>query len=522
MKNLLSFEKGDWGQDTGKAPLVPFDGGEAPKKGTQWLPDPLSLAIFVLTHVEGDSEHRARAAAVNASGVLVLTVARKNAVRDLGPHISVVSPGFNLSARSTRLQIIFEGVYTERAKGSNGDYAGEGVLCMVGRAVLPKRNAHGVDPWDWAKNSSQSSFQPSVMADNNILLVLRYPKKLTLTTRAVFGKMKSTSSASAASYFDTVQLISALMSCRSYHFRPEELAAGVGDALPSSDADNGMSYGAKDAYSSRYPCVVLNRYAFSGQVITVLPGWRCNSTTGASCHGIGPFEMDRAEDVDVLAGVRIIMQDLQCLEQQGYGMAGAAGTAMVSVVFRALSPWEDRGTAMSRSGLSGKTLSAEGVWNASTGQACMMACRGTAGRKVCAFRVCLFFPTMMSITRRDTMLGQINGVDATGGVVHPPLLSFRQHMSTPRLWGYYPDNVPYKYNYTKVDQAVELRQSGSPFDLRQIVPPSLPLSYPKGSLSSMADMLTLFFLTVPGLFRQEWNEQERGFSTCSKVPRHYL
>ncbi|KAM0886888.1 hypothetical protein ACQ4PT_029413 [Festuca glaucescens] len=510
MKNQLSFEKGDWGQDAGKAPLVPFDGGEAPKKGAQRLPDPLSLATFVLTHVEGDSEDRARAAAVNVSGVLVLTVARKNAGLDLGPHISVVSPGFNLSAGSTRIQIIFEGVYTERVKGDNGDDAGERVLCMVGRAVLPKRSAHGGDPWDWAKNSGRRSFQLPVTADNNILLVLRYPKKLTLTTRAVFGKMESTSSASADSYFNTVQLMSALMSCCPYHFRPEELAAGVGDALSPGGADNVVSNRARDAYKATYPCEALNRHAFSGQDITVLPGWHCNSTAGASCHGIGPFEMDRAEDADVLAGVRIIMQDLQCMEQQGYVMGGAAGTAMVSAVFRALSPWEDTGTALSRSGLSGKTLSAEGVWNTSTGQACMMACRGTAGRKACDFRVCLFFLTTMSITRLDTMLGQINAIDTGGGVVHPPLLSFRQRMSTPRLWGLYPDAVPYKYNYTKVEQAVELRQrSGSPFDLRKIVPQSLPLSYPKisPSSSSVAHMLTLFFLTVPGMFRQEWDEQ---------------
>jgi hypothetical protein len=210
--------------------------------------------------------------------------------------------------------------------------------------------------------------------------------------------------------------------------------------------------------------------------------------------------MDQEADADLFAGVWILMQDLQCQEQQGY--------AMVSVVFRALSPCEDRDTAMLRSGLSGKTLSAEGLWNASTGQACMVACRGTAGRKACNFRVCLFFPTMMSITRLDTTMGQINGVDAAGGVVQPPLLSFRQQMSTPRLWGYDPGNVPYKYNYTKVDQAVELRQrSGSPMNLSKIVPLSLPLSYPKGSLSSVANMLTLFFLTVPGLFRQEWIEQ---------------
>ena len=119
---------------------------------------------------------------------------------------------------------------------------------MVGSAVLPKRRANGVDPWGLDKNSGPSSFQPPVTAQHNILLVLRYPKKLTLTTRAVLGKMGSTSSASDSGYFDTVQLVSALISCCRYYFRPEELAASVGDALPSGGADNVVSNCAKDVY----------------------------------------------------------------------------------------------------------------------------------------------------------------------------------------------------------------------------------------------------------------------------------
>uniref|UniRef100_A0ACD5YWC4 Uncharacterized protein n=1 Tax=Avena sativa TaxID=4498 RepID=A0ACD5YWC4_AVESA len=512
LKRELSFEKGDWRQDAGKAPLVPFDGDDAPKNGARRLLDPLSLATFLVTHVGGgDEEHRARAA-VNVSGVLLLSIGRKDAVPGYGPHMSALLPEFNLSAGSTTLKIIFEGVYMERAKRKGEeDDDGEQVLCMVGSAVLPKRGADGVDPWGLAKNSARSSVQPPVTSDNNILLVLRYPKKLTLTTRAVLGKMESTGSASDAAYFDTVRLVSAFISCCSYNFHPEELPAGLGDALPSrrSDADNG---GARDVYNGSNPCVVLSRYAREGQALTVLPGWHCsNSTTGTPCHSIGPFEMGREADADMVAGVRIIMQDLQCQEQHGHG------TAMVSVVFRALSPWEDQRNAIWRSGLSGKTLSAEGLWNASTGHACMVACRGTA--KACDFRVCLYFPTTMSITRLDAMLGQINGVDAAGGVAGPPLVSFRQHIGPRRFSGYYPDDgkplVQYKYSYTKVKQAGELRQrSGSAFDFRKMVASYLPLSYPKidgaggvgdrrRSFSTLADRLTLCFLTVPGLFRHE-------------------
>ncbi|KAF7015117.1 hypothetical protein CFC21_029022 [Triticum aestivum] len=512
VRHQLSFEKGDWRQDADHAPLLPFVAGDAPKKGARRLPEPLSLATFVVTHVDDDEEHRARPA-VNISGVLVL--ARKSAAPEFAPGMSAVSPEFNLSAGSTRLKIIFVGVYTESAD-SNGDGDGERVLCKVGSAVLPKRSTGGVDPWDWAKNSDRSSFRSPVTADNNILLVLRYPKKLTLTTRAVAGTMRSTSGASDASYFDTVQLVSGLISYSMYHYQPQELAAGAGHALPSSGADDGVSSRARDVYNGSYPCLVLNRNAY-GQVSTVLPGWQCNSTaaTGGSCHGIGPFEMDKAADADAFAGVGIIMQDFQCLEQ--YDMAGPTGTAMVSVVFRALSPWEDWSTARSRSGLSGKTLSAEGVWKTSTGQACMVACRGIAGKKACNFRVCLFFPTTMSITGLDTMLREITGVDAAaGGVAYPPLLSFRQHMSPPRLWGYYPDDgiplVSYKYNYAKVNQAGELRRrSQLPSHFRKIVAKSLSMRDGAGndrrSLSSLADRLTLWFMAMPDLFRQEWIER---------------
>ncbi|XP_024312853.1 uncharacterized protein LOC100844728 [Brachypodium distachyon] len=521
VKRELSFEKGDWHQDAGQAPLLPFDGGDAQRKAARWLPEPLSLATFEVTHVEDDDERRPRTA-VNVSGVVILTVSRKSAGPEIGTYMSTVSPEFNISAGSTRLKIIFEGVYTERAKGRGDNYDGERVLCMLGSALLPKRSAaaDGIDPWDWAKNSGRAGFQPPVTADNNILLVLQYPKELTLTTRAVLGKMRSTSAAPEAAYFDTVQLVAGLISYRAseYDFRPEALPDGAGDALSSSAADDPVfNRSMEDVYNGSYPCLVLDRYGLGGQVNTVLPGWRtqCNSTTGTCGHGVGPFDLGSAADAEVLAGVGIMMQDLQCQARHKDGYA-IFGTATVSAVIRALPPWQDWRTAAGRSGLSGETLSAEGVWNASTGQVCMAACRGsTAGKEACRFRVCLLFPTTMSITARDTMLGRITSVDA-----HAPLVSFRQHMSPPRLWGYFPDDgqplLPYRYSYTKVKQAGELRRkSASSFDLRKFIARTLSLRYPKRDgtedhrriLSSLADTLTLCFMAVPSLFRQERIEQ---------------
>lgn len=64
----------------------------------------------------------------------------------------------------------------------------------------PRARQHGSsDPWDWAKarNTGDSSFKPPVTTNGDILLVLRYPKEHTLTTRAVIGEMRSTSAQSS-------------------------------------------------------------------------------------------------------------------------------------------------------------------------------------------------------------------------------------------------------------------------------------------------------------------------------------
>lgn len=103
VKRELSFEKGDWRQDAGHAPLLPFDGSDVPKDARRLL-DPLSLATFILTHV--DEEHRA-VTDVNVSGVLILTISRKSTAPEIGPHVSVsvVSPEFKLSPGSTKFKI---------------------------------------------------------------------------------------------------------------------------------------------------------------------------------------------------------------------------------------------------------------------------------------------------------------------------------------------------------------------------------------------------------------------------------
>ena len=61
----------------------------------------------------------------------------------------------------------------------------------------------------------------------------------------------------------------------------------------------------------------------------------------------------------------IPMQAIWCWTTSG--LDGKA-VVLVSAVFRAVPPWEDREMAVKHAGLSEMTLLADGMWRASTGQ----------------------------------------------------------------------------------------------------------------------------------------------------------
>ncbi|GJN32885.1 hypothetical protein PR202_gb21425 [Eleusine coracana subsp. coracana] len=397
VKRFLSFEKGDWRQAPGHAPLMPFDGRDDARRRP-----PLSLATFMLTHV-GEGKYGGQTTAVNVSGVLFLSVSRKSRDSDIWPREPrgpVTSPEFKISPGETKLRIVLEGVYTESATSENDEEAEiKRVLCMVGRAHLPMRDA---GPWDWAKNSGRGAFSPPVTEDGNIVLVLRSPKEPSLTNRAVLGEMRSTNAESAAGYFDPVHLVSRLLWYPLHKARSEELVSGAcSPPLPAIEAED---VAGKPLFKGRFLCEVLSRYGH-GIALGIRSQRHCDCAAN-SCRDrdLGPFETDRDADADELLGVgSLMMQDLHC----DTGREG--GVENISAVFRAVPSWEDPYTAARRSGLSGMTLSAEGVWNASAGQACMVACRGI-GDTACHFRVCMYMPMTFSLADRSVLVSDRNAI----------------------------------------------------------------------------------------------------------------
>ncbi|CAO2209674.1 unnamed protein product [Urochloa humidicola] len=492
----LTFVKGDWTQDAAAAaPLLPFDGTDAAAAdGDGAPPEPLRLASFTLTHV--DVGRRGKTA-LNVSGVLGVAVSRNGTGPEMGQY---VSPELKVWPGSTEIKILLEGVYTENSNG-------EAVLCMVGDALLPRRDgaAGGGEPWGWAKNTDRDNFQPPVAKDDGVVLVLRYPTTLTLTTRAVRGELTSTRSKSEDAYFDAVHLVSQLGAYSNYKFGSEK-------KLVDKACTGGQPYhddilgGGRGPYRGNSFCGILDRFT-SEDVLAVVPNWGCNATDGAVCRRLGPFETDRAVDATdgAFTGVGVVMQDVRC--EPG----GGESTARVAAVFRAVPPWEHKYAAGKRSGLSGMTLSAEGVWRASTGQLCMVGCLGAGDKAACHSRVCLYVQTTFTATRRSITVGQITRVAAGGGgggVEHFPL-TMRRTVHPTELWSRFGVSggapLSMAYSYTKVGRAQEFLRRSEPFDLGDVLAKSL-LSYPRApaddamSLSNLADDLTLHVAAVPDPF----------------------
>nr|CAB3449467.1 unnamed protein product [Digitaria exilis] len=453
--------------------------------------------------------------AFGVSGILSFTITRNCCCTYMGPRSSQY---FELWPGIARLLVVFRGVYTEtppQTPGSGDGSGGERVLCMVGDAVLPVPCSNSAESPNRAKNhGDESNFKPPVVADGNILLVLRYPKTLTLTTRAVRGEMSSTSAKSDDAYFDTVRLVSqvAAEQVSDYQFQPDEAEL---DVVAGCDDHDGGDIEQQHLSSGAALCQIINQYAPYNykQVMEVIPNMDCDGTYAFCSHVVGPFKTNRPDTTGATEDMAFTRSLIGLKCQATVGTDGTPA-ARVAAVFRYVPPWEDQPTAANRTGLSGMTLSAEGVWTASTGRVCMVACLGIGDgseEEGCRHRVTLFVRTAFRMTRRANIVGKITTMDGS----HAPLLF--QRRVNPRLESF-PETPRMSYVYTKVEQARELLRRGERNGFRDGVVGRSLLGYPNiagdeeddlVSLSNLADNLSLRFQRVEKLpFVPEWIEEQ--------------
>ncbi|KAG8379881.1 hypothetical protein BUALT_Bualt07G0135400 [Buddleja alternifolia] len=481
IKEELSFINGDWWQDLNNlgAPLMPFDDRELSKSSMD-LKSPMMLVSFWVTDV--DRRHHSKNS-IFVSGIFQLGITLEGLFSDK-PYDE--SHRFDIWPGHSQLSINFQGIYTE----SDKNHGPERVMCLLGSTVLPSRGPDSGDPWGWVKEFGYTN-QPLLTQDDQILLVLRYPKKLTFRNREVSGSLKSLNPKSNLKYFDEVHLSSSLSSSSNYEFTSEDVVLKACDPYPYKDT---FIDGEIELYKENDFCVILERFTHQ-EALTVLPNWKCNGTD-EFCSRLGPFVSDN--EINATDGsfknVKIVLQDVHCEKTTS---KGNSGITRVSSMFRVVPPSENRFTAAQRTGITNMTLSAEGIWKSSSGQLCMVGCSGFG----CDTRICLYVPLSFSIKQRSILLGTLSSIS---GSYFP--LEFEKTVRTAELWDQYTASDPH-YKYSKIDAASVVLEKDEPFNFGTVFKKSL-LKFPKienmekfrNSLSLLSEDLTLHIPVVPDPF----------------------
>ncbi|OWM82300.1 uncharacterized protein LOC116207752 [Punica granatum] len=488
IKEELYFLNGDWEQDGGDAPILPFDDREAPKDG--FVRAPLKLASFWVVDV--DRSHRSKKA-VFVSGLMSMGITREGTFSEK-PYEG--SREFEIWAGHTRLLITFQGVYTESLANR-----GERVLCLLGSTMLPSRETDSGNPWKWVEDFRSNFNTPPLSQDDQIMLVLRYPINFTLTERLIRGTLKSLNPKSNSNYFDEAKILSQLGQGAHYEFGSEkEILVKSCDPYPYRD--NFLSEGI-EIYKGPEFCRILDE-ATRGQALTVVPNWKCNGKD-EFCSKLGPFGLDR--EIKATDGgfknVRLYMQDIKC-EQEHVG--GNITSSRVAAVFRAVPPDENQYSAAVRSGPSNMTIASEGIWESPSGQLCMIGCLGSdnAGGKGCDSRVCLYVPTSFSIQQRSILVGSFSSMNNNTPAFFP--LSFEKLVQPAELWNYFKTSNP-KYTYSKIDSAGVILEKNEAFSFGTVIKKSL-LQFPRLgdaasyflSLSYLSEDLALHVSAIPDPF----------------------
>lgn len=485
MKQDLSFVNGDWSQDGGKFPIMPFDAGKSfgtlPSEGRT----PVKLVSFWVTDI--DHAHR-MTKSIPVNGFLIMGITRDASFVD---NAYGGNADFQLWPGHSQLSIPFQGFYTESKK--NG---GERVLCLLGDTMLPTRESDPANPWGWMKTSGENNDELPLSEDDQIMLVLHYPMTFTLTNRIISGELRSLNRESNTKYFDVVHITSQLGRSAKYAFGSKDIVSKACNPYPYKD---NLTSGGINVYKGSRFCEILEEIT-RGQPLSVVPNWRCNGTDDF-CSKLGPFVSDKGiKSTDgSFRDVKIYMQNVICEQAAA---RGNAGSARVFTNFRAVSPSENQYTAAKRSGPSNMSLAAEGFWKSSSGQLCMVGCIGSIGAKgsSCNYRICLYIPTTFSIKQRSILFGSLSPID-NNNAFFP--LSFEQLVQPTELWNYFRFSHPY-YSYSKINLAGTILEKHEPFSFRTVIKKSL-LTFPKledneayqDSLSLLSEDLTFHISGFP-------------------------
>ncbi|XP_059636194.1 uncharacterized protein LOC132278419 [Cornus florida] len=455
LKNELSFFNGDWEQEAGGAPLMPFDDSDMPADSSSFV-SPLKLVSFEVKDV--NSVHQSKKV-VSLSGVLSIGISRNSTYApELFSSFYYMRPG--LSA----LKIVFEGVYIETEE--NG---GEHLLCLLGISTLPYYDL--VDVFQDMTDNFGSHYKrwPQLKQDDQIFLILHYPRTFSLTTRAIRGEMRSLNKRESFQYFDKVHISSQLGRYSKYQFITEKLKSRTCDPRPIQYEL--LEDGVNMLNASEF-CKVL-KY-FSNEAYSIAPNWKFSGRYERHIR-LGPFLLGKEIKSVDWTNVKLMMQNIICEEET---TDYKTGNARVSAVFRAFALMERHVVAMRR-GLSGLTLSVEGIWNSSMGQLCMVGCIGAvdSGLEGCDSQISLYFPRSLSSRQRSIIYGSISSIENETNSYFPILFGLEMSPSNIRNNHEWYSSSYLSYSYAKTELAGAFRERSQPSKFIAIIRQYL-LTYP--------------------------------------------
>ncbi|XP_021749900.1 uncharacterized protein LOC110715619 [Chenopodium quinoa] len=420
IKNELSFCNGDWDQENnGLYPLMPFDAADLPP-GTGSAS--LSLINFEVKDVKSLDDVQN---GVGVGGVMSIGITKSKSFSADHRTMFSMNPGMSV------LTIVFEGVYVETKEN-----AGERLLCMLGNTTLPTRrwlvdwqNAY----WNWGHENCC----PDLVQDDQLVLVLKYPKISNLTARGIQGEMMSMHKRSSFKFFDKVLISSRVGWFSDYQFSPSKSSSCNTYAHQEELMET-------NSFSASNFCKIFRE--MSNEVFNILPDQYTNYSPTENGK-LGPFVLGK-EVVSVdknYKNVKLMIRNVKC---KNASSDGKTSNAKVSAVFRLVPTLVNRDTASSRTGFSGMTLSAEGTWDASTGRLCMV---GSVPKGMEA-KVSMYFPRALTIRQRSIVYGSIEGLFSPlhlNFIPKPSHLEFR--------YGWYAGSY-LSYNYSQIKQADEFRK----------------------------------------------------------------
>ncbi|MED6217330.1 hypothetical protein PIB30_016734 [Stylosanthes scabra] len=418
IKTEFSFSNGDWEQEGDHATLMSFEGHGFPSK----------LVSFKVMDIS--SVHQFENT-VSLGGIMSIGIS--DGSYGAFPTSSylpfIIRPGLSF------LKISFEGVYLESNDHENGK---EHLLCLLGNTTLPISKPF-IDDWN------DHYLEYSLLQDDQILLVLRYPQSFNLTSRAVNQE-------GSLAYFDNVHISSQLNVYSMYQFS-SELKSRSCDLHPYEQ--DLTAYGSKSFKSSFDFCHSLR--GVSRRPFDILQDHKDRHDASK----LGPFQLGKESNSAWTNGnYRLVFHNLICDEEIN---SNNLHSARVSAVLRAFPASMDALTERARTGLSGMTLSVEGRWESSTKKLCMIGCVGVVDSEseVCNSLISLHFPNLFSIEQRSLMKGSISSISNETNMFFLPLFFDSQWspMDLKSLMSL--KDIPY-YNYSKVELASAIRKKNQP------------------------------------------------------------